>query len=160
MPLKDRALLDYASNGYSPEEIAKATGGSAEEVYARIAELLKSRDVWSEVQQRQLLLHSASKLKEKMEQWMEDEEYDRDKVNSYVKILKQVSDTLDRQSKITDQDIERVTDSYRQVMMTLIEGTYYQVRELLMIQYPDVEIGDVDHTFREALAIEASKVED
>lgn len=160
MPLKDRALLDYASNGYSPEEIAKATGGTAEEVYARISELLKSRDVWSEIQQRQLLLHSASKLKERMEQWMDDEEYDRDKVNSYVKILKQVSDTLDRQSKITDQDIEKVGATYQRYMMTMIENTYFQVRELLSLQYPDVDIVEIDETFRDALAIEATKAQD
>ena len=68
LSLLDKHYLDRAAQGWSPTEIAKDTGTEPEHVYARVSELLKSRTVWSEIQQRQLLMHSIFALKERLEE--------------------------------------------------------------------------------------------
>lgn len=88
LSLLDKHLLDRAAQGWSPAEIAQDTGWEPEKVYARVSELLKSRSVWDDLQQRQLLMHSVFVLKGRLEEWLGAEHFDKDKVSTYLSTLR------------------------------------------------------------------------
>lgn len=149
--IKDKTLLKLASQGKSPAEIAAETGGDPSAVYARVTELLSQRDVWSELQQRQLLLHSAYKLKEKVDGWLDSDEFNHDGVSSYLRTLRTIGEILDSQSKITDKDLATVKDANVQYMLRMISAGFDAIKNHLAYNHPEVDIEELDGLFREAL---------
>lgn len=149
--IKDKTLLKLAAQGKSPAEIAAETGRDAAEVYARVSELLAQRDIWSELQQRQLLLQSAYKLKEKVDGWLDSDEFDHDGVSSYLRTLRTIGEILDSQSKITDKDLATVKDANVQYMLRLISAGFDAIKNHLAYNHPEVDIEELDALFREAL---------
>lgn len=107
LSLQDRRLIDLAANGASPEEIENSLGIPAAEAVVRVREILRSRDVWDEVERRQLLLHSAHKLKAKIEEGLDLDSPDH--VRTYLATLKMVGEMLDKSGRLTDEELERVT---------------------------------------------------
>lgn len=149
LALQDRRLIDLAANGLSPEEIEKQTGVPGAEVVVRIRDILRSRDIWTDLERRQLLLHSAHKLKDKVEKFLAAD--DPKSVQAYLNTLKVVSDMLDKQGAISDDEIERVTRAQAAKMILLIEAGYGRARELLAEEYPNVDTALLDAAFHEGL---------
>lgn len=143
--------MKLASQGKSPVEIAAETGGDPTAVYARLTELLSQRDVWSELQQRQFLLHSAYRLKEKIDGWLEEDTFDHDGVSSYLRTLRTIGDILDAQAKITDKDLATVKEANVQFMLRKITEGFDAIKNHLAYNHPEVDIEELDTVFREAL---------
>lgn len=149
LSLQDRRLIDLAANGLSPEEIENTTGVPGAEVVVRIRDILRSRDIWTDLERRQLLLHSAHKLKDKVEGFLQAD--DPKSVQAYLNTLKMVSDMLDKQGTISDDEIERVTRAQASKMLKLIEAGYGHARQLLSEEYPNVDTALIDAAFHEGL---------
>lgn len=149
LTLQDRRLLDLAANGLSPEEIENTTGVPGAEVVVRIRDILRSRDIWTDLERRQLLLHSAHKLKDKVEAFLQAD--DPKSVQAYLNTLKVVSDMLDKQGAISDDEIERVTRAQASKMLALIEAGYGHARQLLSEEYPNVDTSLIDAAFKEGM---------
>lgn len=66
LSLRDNMLLQAAADGLSGEEMEARYGIPAAEAVLRVREILKSRDIWSELEQEQLLLADLQKLKQKI----------------------------------------------------------------------------------------------
>jgi len=147
--LQDKRLIDLAANGLSPEEIEKQTGVPGAEVVVRIRDILRSRDIWTDLERRQLLLHSAHKLKDKVERFLQAD--DPKSVQMYLNTLKVVSDMLDKQGTISDDEIQQVTRAQAGAMMQMIEAGYGRARELLSEEYPNVDMAMIDMAFKEGL---------
>ena len=62
----DDILLKAAAGGKSGDEIEEITGIPAAQALNKVKELLASRDVWNEMEQRQLLLAELHELKESL----------------------------------------------------------------------------------------------
>jgi hypothetical protein len=149
LPLQDRRLIDLAANGASPEEIENSLGIPAAEAVVRVREILRSRDVWDEVERRQLLLHSAHKLKAKIEEGLDLDSPEA--VRTYLATLKMVGEMLDKSGRLTEEELERVTQAQAQKMIQLIEAGYGHARRLLAEEFPHVDIDKVDAAFHEGL---------
>lgn len=149
LTLQDRRLLDLASNGLSPEEIENTTGVPGAEVVGRVRGILRSRDIWTDLERRQLLLHAAHKLKDKVEAFLQAD--DPKSVQAYLSTLKMVSDMLDKQGAISDDEIERVTRAQAAKMILLIEAGYGHARNLLSEEYPNVDVALLDEAFKQGL---------
>src|SRR5690625_2580602 len=63
---RDKQLLDLAASNATPNEMEAATGIPAAQAVSRVKALLQSRDIWSELERRQLLLHDLYNLKNKL----------------------------------------------------------------------------------------------
>lgn len=158
LDLRDRHLLDRAASGWSPEEIAADTGMEAIEVYSRVSALLDSKDVWGEVRQRQLLLHSVYALKAKLEHWLDDEVFDKDKVTSYLQTLRLISDTLERNTKATEGQVEAVIEAHKLFMLGMIQRLSVAVMDRVHEKHPTVEMEEIDGIFTEIIASERGNV--
>ena len=152
--LRDRHILDKAASGWSPEEIARDTGMDAMVVYTRISELLKSKSVWDEMQQRQLLLHSVYSLKSKLETWLEDAHFDKDKVTSYLQTLRLISDTLERNTKATEGQMEAVVEAHKIFLLGMLQRLSVSVVDRIHDRYPLIEMEEIDGIFTEVISQE------
>lgn len=154
LSLLDKHYLDRAAQGWSPAEIAKDTGTEPEHVYARVSELLKSRTVWSEIQQRQLLLHSIFTLKERLEEWLNSDSFDKDRVGTYLSTLRLISDTLEKNAKLTEGQVELVVAAHKQYMLGMLHRLSVAVVDELHTAHPEIDMNTVDGIFTEVLAKE------
>ena len=154
LSLLDKHYLDRAAQGWSPAEIAKDTGTEPEHVYARVSMLLRSRDAWTEIQQRQLLMHSIFSLKERLEDWLNSDNFDKDRVSTYLSTLRLISEALEKNAKLTDGQVEAVVTAHKQYMLGMLHRLSVAVVDELHIQHPQIDASVVDGIFTEVLAKE------
>lgn len=165
LELIDTKLLQAAANGYSPEEMFKKypSIGSAAAAALRVKEILASRDIWSEQESQQLLLHSAYAVKEQMEGLLDDLDALDDvpkHIDVYVKLLKTMDGILEKRKKITQDEMEKITQSHARALLRMIEAGYQRARDLLAAEYPMVDLLEIDAAFNEGMQREAYAQED
>ena len=158
LDLRDKHLLDRAASGWSPEEIAADTGMEPLAVYSKVSSLLASRDLWSEIQKRQLLLHSVYTLKSKLENWLDDEIFDKDKVASYLQTLRLIGDTLERNTKATEGQVEAVVEAHKGFMLGMLQRLSVAVVDRVHEKYPTIEMEEIDGIFTEVISAERANV--
>ena len=165
LELLDTRLLQAAANGYSPEEMYQRypSVGSAAGAAVRVKELLTSRDIWNEIEKQQLLLQSAYAIKEKMEELLVDLEMNSDvarTIDVYVKLLKTVNEILEKRTKMTQEELEKVTEAHARALLQLVQAGYQRARDLLAEEFPDVDLLRLDAAFNEGMQQEAFTQED
>lgn len=154
LSLLDKHYLDRAAQGWSPAEIAQDTGTEPEHVYARVSELLKSRTVWAEIQQRQLLMHSIFSLKERLEEWLNSDSFDKDRVTTYLSTLRLISDALEKNAKLTEGQVEAVVTAHKQYLLGMLHRLSVAVVDEMHNEFPALDMARVDSIFTEVLAKE------
>lgn len=149
LTLRDTRLLDAASNNLSGLEIEEKFGIPAAEAISRIRRLLTERDIWTDIERKQLLLHSAFQLKGRIEAASVDVS-DPKQIDVYLKLLKTVGELLDKQSGITDKELEVVTAAQSKAMLNLIDSAFGKAREILKADFPNA-YEQVDAAFAQGL---------
>lgn len=147
---RDKALLDGAASGKSANELEALTGLPAARCLTRVQEMLDARDIWSETQRRQLLIHDLMNLKDALQERI-GTDLDPKMVTGLVNTFRTISDVLDRSSKITDAQLDRVSIAQGKALMTLIMAAFGRAKELLAEEYPDVNIIEIEDAFNEGL---------
>ena len=158
LALQDKHLLDRAALGWSPAEIAADTGMEPIDAYNKVTALLQSRDLWDEIQKRQLLLHSVYTLKSKLENWLDDEIFDKDKVASYLQTLRLIGDTLERNTKATEGQVEAVVEAHKGFMLGMLQRLSVAVVDRVHEKYPTIEMEEIDGIFTEVISAERANV--
>lgn len=149
--LRDQKLLEAAANGWSGEEMEAAYGMNAASAIIRVREILRSRNVFTDIERKQLLLQSALRLKEKIEKGALDL-YDPKSIDAYNKVLKTVNDMLDKQGRITDAEINAAAKAQAGLMIQLISKAYDRARDWLKEEYGAiVDVAELDERFQIAL---------
>lgn len=148
LTLLDDALLRAAANGKSGEEMASLYPVSAAQAIVRVKDILVSRDPWTQIEKKQLLLHSAYGLKSQLEEVLENNAFDVKNAEAYIKLLKTVGEILDKQGSISQNELETVTRVQAQALVHLIEAGYDRARKLLAEEYPDVDLHRIDEAFQ------------
>lgn len=151
LALMDRHLLKAAANGWSGEDIAAKYDIGAAEAILRIKELLNSRNIFTDIERKQLLLYSAYELKEQLEDNVVDLD-DTKQVTAYLKVLSTLGDMLDKQGRITEAEMEAAARAQARALLQLIDAAYGRVREWLQAEYGDlVPVPEMDAMFQNAL---------
>ena len=140
MNSRDKKLLDLAASNATPNEMEAATGIPAAQAVTRVKTLLQSRDVWSELERRQLLLHDLYNLKNKL---IDEAGDDR----TTLRAISLLSDTLDKQYAITKEEMEQVSEVHARRMLEMI-GKAFQHMEA---QFPELESDDLRNAFARGL---------
>lgn len=155
LELIDLRLLQAAANGYSPEEMArKYPSVTAAEAAVRVKDMLASRDIWDEVEKQQLLLHSAYAVKEKMEALLDDLDLLDDvpkHIDVYVKLLKTMDGILEKRTKLTQAEMEQITQAHARALMNMVQAGYQHARDLLAQEYPMIDLLEIDAAFNEGM---------
>lgn len=149
LTLRDRKLLEHAANGYSGEEMQQALGIPAAQAIVRVRELLAAKGVWDQIEQRKLLMHSMFRLKEKLETDFEIDYTKPKEVEAYNKVVNTISSMLDKQGRISEDELAVVTRAQAREMLRLVEAGYQRARDLLLEEYGGlVDVEMLDEAFQ------------
>lgn len=160
LTLRDEKLLSLAANGKSPLEISEETGVAPEKVITRIKEIIKSKDLWDDIEREKLLMHSLYDLKDRLERNFDAMVGDPKLLESYRKTLELLGNRLDTRNALNAKDFERITEAQGRRMMKVIEGGYYRARAMLAQQYPQMDLKQIDAAFALGMEEEAARLED
>lgn len=154
---RDTKLLEMAANNLSGEEMEAEIGIPAAQCVIRVKQILASRDVWSEMERKQLLLQDLYALKAQI-QTQNLNYFDEKQGGLLIKALTAIGNILDKQSAMTDEEINRITEANARAMLRMISAAFERAKELLQAEYPDVDIFRIESAFNSALTQEAEQV--
>ena len=143
LSLIDNALLKAAADGLSPQEMGTELGISAAKAVVRVKEILASRDVWSEIEQRQLLMVDLYKLKTILSNGLGDTKV----ASEYIKTINTIDKIMDKQGKITADELSTITRVQAQALLGLVQAAFGRAEELLLDRYPQVPLDEIREAF-------------
>lgn len=152
LSLLDEALLRAAASGKSGDEIARETGIPAAQAVVHVKGLLSRRDVWSEVEQRQLLLHQLHELKDSLSEAAIGLK-DPDSARLLLKTLEVIGKRLDAQQINLDVQVLRLTEFQQSVLLRAMDAALKFAKSELQERYPDVEPVQLDAIVAEGLLL-------
>ena len=154
LSLRDATLLDLAANNKSAEEMGLELGIDPARAVVRVKALLSSRDIWSDLEQKQLLLHSLFKLKEQLEK--QSANYaDPKETKVLLATISAINDILDKQGKLTEDQLTTITQTHARALVELVQSAFGLAEELLADKYPSVDLDEIRAAFQEGLRTKA-----
>lgn len=155
--LMDEELLNCAAQGMTPEQMEAQLDIPAAEAAMRVRRLLRSQDIWTEIERRQLLLIS---LHRHQQQFSKNIDYsDAKHVEAMTKMLDTIGKRLDAATSVTDEQLDRVTTAQAQKLLQLVILAKDRAREILAEEYPDIIIDAVDAALDQGLREAAALVD-
>jgi hypothetical protein len=148
--LLDETLLRAAASGKSGEEIEKITGIPAAQAVVHVKNLLSRRDVWTEVEQRQLLVHELNDLKDSL---IKNAVEFKDPVSArlLLQTLQELGRRLDSQKSSLDADVLRLSTYQQTIMLRAMDAALKFAKGKLRERFPDVTVDDFDALVGEGL---------
>ncbi len=150
LSLLDETLISLAASGRSGEEIERRTGIPAEQAVAHVKGLMRRRDVWSDVEQRQLLLYELNGLKDSLGDAalrLKDPESAR----LLLKTLELIGKRLDSQKAQLDDQVLRLSEYQQGVLLRAMDAALGFAKRELAERYPEVSSDDLDALVAEGL---------
>jgi len=121
---------------------------------------LPSRAVWDDIERRKLLLHSVFQIKENLEAYEVDVENPK-ALDAYLKLVRTLSDLLDKQGKISDAELQIITRTQAKMLLSLVEAGYQRARDLLVQEYGEViNVSTIDEAFRIGMSEQAALIDE
>lgn len=158
LAMDDRRLLTLAQAGASPSEMSEELGLPAETCLARVRSLLKSNDVWTNLERQQMLIADMYDLKTRafnfLERCFESDEVAARHIEAVNSVLKQLGDRLDKVKEYNDEEEARVTKQQTRLILDLVEDAWERVRTRIVTAYKNGELLDpeaMDEVFYQAL---------
>jgi len=148
--LLDQSLLEAAASGKSGEEIEKQTGVPAAQAIQHIKNMLKSRDIWTEMERRQLLLRELHQLKDILQENAYNTQ-DPAALRLLLQTLQTIGDRLDSEKVKVDYDMMRITDHHAKIMGKAFDVALEHMKRELQSRYPDVSKAEIDSIAQEGL---------
>lgn len=148
--LLDDLLLKAAASNKSPMEIERITGIPAAQAVQHIKQLLASRDVWHEHEQRQLLLTELHELKDAL-QGMALKSQDLDSMRLLLKTLETIGKRLDAQQQTLDENMIKLSRFQEQVLLRAMDSALTFAKNELQQRYPEIGKGELEEIIAEGL---------
>lgn len=148
--LLDETLLRAAASGKSGDEMEQLTGIPAAQAVLHIKQLLSKRDIWTEVERRQLLLHELNELKDSLTETavhMRDE----DSARLLLKVLQEIGRRLDQDRSRLDVDVIKLTEFQERVLLKAMDAALNFAKGELAERYPQVPKEELDELVVEGL---------
>lgn len=133
----DDILLKAAADGRSPMEMERISGIPAAQAVQHVKKLLESRDVWTEHQQRQLLLNEMHELKDKVRE-MAIKAGDIDSQRLLLKTLETIGKRLDAQQEVLDENVIKLSNYQQSVLIRAMDVALQFAKDQLAERYPQI----------------------
>lgn len=157
---QDEQLLLMARNGHSGQEMSAATGLPAAKCLIRVKEILRDRDIWTDVERRAMLMDDLYDLKGKIQeqlrnvQWLDDKQ-----ILALTKVIQTLDEALEKNGKIQDELINKVSNAQSASMLRLIDAAFKRAKKILTEKFPDVPFEQVQVAFQQGLTEAANLVD-
>jgi len=146
----DDLLLRSAAGGKSGVEIERLTGIPADQAVVHIKSLLSSRDIWTEHEQRQLLLTELQELKETL-QTNVLKHGDMDSASLLLKTLETIGKRLDSQKLDLDENLIKLSRFQEKVLLRAMDSALSFAKRQLAEQFPEIPIYKLDELVADGL---------
>ena len=156
--LLDETLIRAAASGKSGEEMEQLTGVPAAQAVLHVKQLLGRRDIWSEVERRQLLLHELNELKQSLTDQaltMRDE----DSAKLFLKVLQEIGKRLDSERTKLDTDVIKLSEYQERVLLRAMDAALGFAKKELGERYPLVPREELDELVIEGLVRAKAELE-
>lgn len=158
LSLLDKKLLDAAANGATPNELEEQFFIPAAQAVAQIKHLLSQRDIWDEMEQRKLLIHSLMSRKAEIEKMIVEVENPK-VLQAYSNLILAIDKIADKPMKITDAELEKVGQAQAKALLQMMEMAYNRAKQLLAVDFPFLDLTDIDQAFNDGLRDAAIAIE-
>ncbi len=148
--LLDETLLRAAASGKSGDEMEKLTGVPGAQAVMHVKELLGRRDIWTEVERRQLLLSELQDLKDSLTQNAVDFR-DPDSAKLLLKVLQEIGKRLDVERSKLDIDIIKLSEYQQKIMLRAMDSALNFAKKELAERFPVVPKEELDALISEGL---------
>lgn len=148
---RDKALLDSAAKGMSAQEMSEVTGLPPERCKIRVDELLSERNVYDEVQKRQLQEYRVNKFIEQIEEHIENFGLDSKMAGVLLNGIKTLGDLVTQSEKITADQLRVITESQARAMIMLFSAATERAKEILLREYPEVDVLLIEQAITDGL---------
>lgn len=159
LSIVDEELLRLAANNKSGAEMQEILGIPAAQAIVQVRKLLREKDIWTQIERRQLLLESLYGLKDNLETNVINLNEPKE-VEAYLKVLVTIGERLDVASEITAEQMEKVTQAQARKLLQLYSLATERAKEILREAYPEAVMDDIDAALEEGIRIAAFDVED
>jgi len=157
--LLDETLIKAAASGKSAEEMEALTGVPAAQAVLHVKQLLSRRDIWNEVERRQLLLHELNELKDSLSM-RAVEMQDDDSARLLLKVLQEIGRRLDAQRETIDADLIKLSEYQQRIMLKAMDAALNFAKGELSSRYPDMPKDELDELVTEGLVRARYELED
>ena len=148
--LLDETLIRAAAAGKSGDEMEQLTGVPAAQAVLHVKQILSRRDIWSEVERRQLLLHELNDLKESLTDRAVQLQ-DDDSARLLLKELQEIGKRLDQERTQLDIDIVKLTEYQERILLRAMDSALNFAKGELMERYPEVPREELDELVGQGL---------
>lgn len=149
LSLRDTQLLTAAANGWTGEKMETEFGIPAAQAIMRVKELLQSLDVFDMLERKKLVLVTAYQLKEKLEnEYLTYDEENPKVVEAYLKVIRTISDLLERQGRISEAELELAAKAQSKEIVRIVSEGYGKAKDYLLEHYSGlVDLDELDEHF-------------
>ena len=148
--LLDETLIRLAASGKSGEELERSTGIPSVQAVAHVKALMARRDVWTEVEQRQLLLHQLNELKDSLGEAALQLK-DPDAARLLLKTLETIGKRLDAQQTDLSAQVLRLSEYQQRILLRAMDSALNFTKKELAERYPQVGPEELDELVAEGL---------
>ena len=146
----DDILLRAAAGGKSGEEIEQITGIPAAQALEKVKQLLASRDVWTEMEQRQLLLAELHELKDSLRSQAVDGQ-DPEAARVLLRTLEVIGKRLDAQQTVLDENMIKLTMFQQRILLRAMDAALDFAKGQLAERYPQIAASELDDLVADGL---------
>lgn len=131
-------------------EMERISGIPAAQAVQHVKKLLESRDVWTEHQQRQLLLSEMHQLKDSLRD-QALKAGDLDSARLMLKSLEVIGKRLDSQQSTLDENVIKLSNYQQSVLIRAMDTALAFAKEQLAERYPQITRSELEELVAEGL---------
>jgi len=146
----DDILLKAAADGRSPIEMERISGIPAAQAVQHVKQLLDSRDIWTEHQQRQLLLSELHELKDSLRD-QALKAGDLDSARLLLKALETIGKRLDSQQQTLDENVIKLSHYQQEVLLRAMDSALTFAKGQLAERYPEISRSELEELVADGL---------
>jgi hypothetical protein len=148
--LLDDLLIKAAAGGKSGDEIERLTGIPAAQAVLHVKQLLATRDIWTEQEQRQLLLSELHELKDSLSDHA-IKAGDPDSARLLLKTLELIGKRLDSQQQVLDENMIKLSHFQERVLLRAMDTALNFAKEQLAEKYPEITRSELESMVADGL---------
>ena len=141
--LLDEMLIKAAAVGKSGAEMERLTVIPAAQAFVPVKQILSTRDLWSEQEQRQLLLAELHELKESLAPHA-IQAGDPESARLLLKTLETIGKRLDSQQSVLDENMIKLSHFQEKVLLRAMDTALNFAKEQLQERYPDITRSELE----------------
>jgi hypothetical protein len=136
-------LIKAAAGGKSGTEMERLTGIPAAQAVVHVKQILSTRDIWTEQEQRQLLLTELHELKESLAPHA-IQAGDPESARLLLKTLETIGKRLDSQQSVIDENMIKLSHFQEKVLLRAMDTALNFAKEQLQERYPDITRSELE----------------